>query len=250
MKGYKVLIEGKPLVEILPKLYETMSVREIAKKYHVSKSSVDSCANKLRLRHNEETEIRLGIHWGKDGKYHRGGKLPGQSTTLQRLVIEHYPTMTVTEIVEKFGVNYRSVSSIAYRLGLKHNEETNKRISASKRPPRQIITEEYRKNQSEKHKKIWRRERWKAINGIKRNEKIRVNLLPSRVKAAKAYLCVDRNYFSDNKIDPWALFYDEQTRRESPHYLCKEADYTEKYGIKFLPADGYKETDTNTEEQK
>lgn len=249
MKGYRIKIDGKPLPDVLPKLYETMSVREIANMYHVSKTAVDSWAHKLKLRHNEETELRLGVYLGSDGKYHRGLYCSdeGRVIPLREIVIKYYPTMLAREIAEKFGVNVKSVSSVAYREGLKHTEDTIKRMYASFCSPRQKITDEYRKHQSDIHKKAYRREQWKAVNGMARNEKIRVNLLPKRIKVIKAQLCRLRNYFSDNASDSWALFYDEQTVRESPLYRCKEDYYTEKYHIKFLPADGFEEEESAEE---
>lgn len=237
--------EGQHISETIKELYPTMSVREIADKMELPITTVRYWSTKFHLRHTEETIERLNVKQGIRQPGKRGRKaLLFHGMTLKEIAIKYWSDYSAVEIVEMFGCKRNSITCMAKSLGIKHSPETTKRLARmaqAKSKQAQAKDPTYRQRQSDIHKQLYKRERWKAENGLARNTKIRLDMLPHRYKSAKAMLVEKRNYFLDASIDPMALFYDEHTVRESPKYRYGEKHYEEKYGFKFLPADDFKE---------
>lgn len=233
-----VLLDGKPIAEVLPKFYRTMSLSEIVLKYGGSRSTLYAWVSKLGLKHDAETVARL--------KKKQGAK-PGRKNYTRKhktycgmdvweIVKRYYPTMSSNEIKEKFGCPASYVRTIARELGVKHIVPMRKRshfVSCPKMSDKKMELARYRLKQT------YKMERYRLQNGLPRKNKWRINMAPIHIRKIMDYLCVKRGYFRDCGIDSLTLFYDDETRRDPPRCRRNEAYYTEHYGIKFAPGSGY-----------
>lgn len=130
-----------------------------------------------------------------------------------------YPRRLIAEVV---GLSQSTVYCYIHKFGGatfcgKSNEATRKAIS-------------------ETRKKIFRSERRRMMAGEAQRTKLKINLLPRSTQYVVARLKNRLAYFHADGDPFLTLCYDQQTRR-TPN----EAYFTEKYGIRFVPADGYKE---------
>lgn len=130
-----------------------------------------------------------------------------------------YPRRLIAEVV---GLSLSTVYCYIHKFGGatfcgKSNEATRKAIS-------------------ETRKKIFRSERRRMMAGEAQRTKLKINLLPRSTQFAVAKLKHHYAYFHADGDHFLTLCYDGQTRRNR-----NEAYYEQKYGIKFVPADGYKE---------
>ena len=241
-KGCKYKIHGRSLEEMLPVLFPRMSSCEIGKEYGVSPSSVVYWAKKLGLRHDEETAARLKKkRWfPSDGsrclppntKYYQG-------KDLREIVLQYYPDMSTKEMSKKFGWTPSRINIVAKELGIRHSENVYKKHPAP--TLRRSWTDEQKRKRSEDLKRLFKEEERRILSGLPRKTKYHLRTIPLKILGIKIFLCKRRNYFSDNDIDPMALFYDAETIRFSPSYRKTEEDYAKEYGLQFLPADDYEE---------
>lgn len=241
----RTFIDGEPLYEVLPQMYQNMSGGEISSCLGISRATVSIWVNRLGLAHSSETIERLKSSKkqlmrkiGKKERVYHG-------MTVREIVLRYFPTSTSGEISDRFGCSFSYVKKVARDLGVKHTEETKKRIYARRTAWRHSLSEEERKMLGEKRRKLFRLEKWRRESGIRRTTKLRISVLTKKQKYAKGFLCARRNYFADSSIDPYALFYDEETIRFSSTYRYSEEYYTKKYGLRFLPADGYEDENSS-----
>lgn len=85
----------------------------------------------------------------------------------------------------------------------------------------------------------YHRERLRLMSGMKQETKMKVSLLPKRIRRAISNQCSCRNYFYIGEIINCTLYYDGNTQRS----LKTERILAKRYGIKFVPA----EEETNDE---
>lgn len=244
----RTFIDGKPIYEILPQMFRDMSSGEISRCIGVTRGTVAVWAKLLGLSHSEETLARIksvrtgNIALGNSAKK----KKLYQGLTIPEIVSRYFPSLSSREISDRFGCSASYVRTVARELGVKHSKETEKRITALRLSCRSYhpMNDEEKQKWLEKRRKMLKTERWRQDSGLPRRTKIRFSVLTAKQKNAKHTLCALRNYFSDCSIDPYALFYDEQTVRHSPKYRYDEGYYEKKYGLRFLPADGCEEETT------
>lgn len=229
-------------VEQLRVGYVTHSAQELHQSTGISVSVISQLAWKRKWRHDKATEIRLRLRW-INGRYTTKRLYNG--LTMQELVVRYYPDYSSTEIANMVGdgVTYQSINKAARKYGVAHSEETLARIREKQRkgPKSRPHTDSERSHLSAKASKMLKREKWRLENGMPQVTRRPLSLAPQGVKRMMWNLAKRRHYFCDCRVDSYALFYDDHTIRDSPKYLRKESYYTEKYGIKFLPADGFGE---------
>lgn len=238
-----VLLDGKPIAEVLPKLYRTMSLSEIVLKYGGSRSTLHSWVSKLGLKHDEETKARLRRKQGAKGgrkPYHRRQKTYC-GMVIQDIVRKYFPVMSSREIKDKFGCPDSYVRTVARELNISHTEETKARLIAyrQKMIPHPKKTDEQIDFLSYWHTQTYKMERFRLENGLPRKTKIQINIASPHIRKLMQCLCARRGYYRNCRIDSYTLFYDDETRRDPPRCRRTEAYYTERYGIKFAPGEGY-----------
>lgn len=127
-----------------------------------------------------------------------------------------YPRRLIAEVV---GLSLSTVYCYIHKFGGatfcgKSNEATRKAIS-------------------ETRKKIFRSERRMMMAGEAQRTKLKINLLPRNTQYVVARLKNRHAYFHADGDPFLTLCYDHET-----HRTPNEAHFTQKYGIKFVPADG------------
>lgn len=231
---------NEDVVEQLRLGYLRKSAGELHRETGISAMSIRMLAWKRKWRHDEETERRLGVRW-VDGRYTTGKLYHGK--TVREIVMEYYPTMTSLEIASKFGCTQQAVISAAHRYGVEHNVDCKKRIAALRvENGNYPFSAESRKRISDCSRKNWRRfkvDKWRKENGIAQRTNLRFSIASDRVKKKMKYIACYRGYYRDCVLDSYTLFYDEQTRRFSPHYRQSEEWLTSHYGIIFRPTAEY-----------
>ncbi len=161
-------------------------------------------------------------------------ELCAHNVELESVVRSRYPTMTASEIGLEYGLCPSTVRKWARRLGVGHTPETLERIRRGQEANRaKGRTEEA----SRKRAKLWKRRRradeLRVLSGLPQKTAHRFKKMPSRCYKAIWYYVNYRGYFQVDG-EPFNLYYDGQTRR-TPF----EERAAGKYGIRFLPADGY-----------
>lgn len=186
---------------------------------------------------------------------------------VDRIVAEEYPHYSEGEIVARHPdiITEGQVKASVLRQGLEHTQETIERLRREQRERGTQSLARMRDTESEAHRK-WRyalsagkREKLRKMNltrlmlGEKPIGKLLLydkhtkRMLKTRGKLARVY-----NYFIDDEpdISPFmknTLYYDKETRRLKKRYknsdFGTEAYFTRKYGIRFVAAEDYTETD-------
>lgn len=150
----------------------------------------------------------------------------------RRIVLEMYPLHSGNEIAKILGVTREAVNSMARRLGVKHTEETSRRlmrkwVEGSMQP-------NVKEKRAEKIRNIIAMERLRVASGKKQLTKRKVIRQPNRSMCARRYLISKYNYFYDQEFcEPLTIFYDEETKRLPPE---REQYYTDTYHLHFEEA--------------
>lgn len=145
-----------------------------------------------------------------------------------------YPDYSTSEISAKTGISVCAVRMYSYRHKLKHSDEGIKRIREKvNRCALSAIDRNTYHRIAEGRKIMVRKEKRRMIFGERRQTKIRVSILPIRIRLRMAYMCNIYNYFRDTDINKAVLYYDKETKRS----MLSEKRAIEKYGIKFEEAD-------------
>ena len=150
----------------------------------------------------------------------------------RKIVLEMYPLHSGNEIAKILGVTREAVNSMARRLGVKHTEETSRRlmrkfIEGSMQP-------DVKGKRTEKIRNIIAMERLRVASGKKQLTRRKVIRQPNRSMCARRYLISKYNYFYDQEIcEPLTIFYDEETKRLPPE---REQYYTDTYHLRFEEA--------------
>lgn len=138
-----------------------------------------------------------------------------------------YPVMTTREIADRYGINYGRVNKIARDLGVSHGPEVRERMRAEN-------AERVRASRSKidfaasaaKRKRKRRYDELRVMSGLEPLTRLPVKTMPYKAYKAKWHLC--RRYgYMEAEGDPYALLYDEQTRR------MDEGFYERKYKLRF-----------------
>lgn len=151
----------------------------------------------------------------------------------EEIVRANYPTMSASEIADKFPIPKGRVTAIVKRLGLKHTPETKER---PKRKTRERClsarTPDSFRRQVETWKKTRKMEHFRFMSGMPQQTKFRFATMPERTYKAIWNLTTRYNYFRDEEVGgPYTLFYDNQTHRTPMEHL-----YIKRYGLKFKEA--------------
>lgn len=137
----------------------------------------------------------------------------------RKIVMEMYPLHSGSEIAKILGVTREAVNSMARRLGVRHTEDTSKRL---------------KEKRTEIIKRIIAMERLRVASGKKQLTKRKIVRQPNRSMCARHYLVSKYNYFYDKDLgESLTVFYDKETKRLSPE---KERHYIETYHLRFEEA--------------
>lgn len=136
---------------------------------------------------------------------------------VEELVRRWYPTMSAMEIVKKFGLNCceNTVKRYARLLGVKKDS---------------CFRESWNRKISESHRRTFRMEHMRVMSGMAKRTGKRVRTVPKRVYWARYFLIHHNGYVRTD--DMLVLLYDSGTKRSR-----LEERYTQRLGIRFLPAD-------------
>lgn len=163
--------------------------------------------------------------------------------TISQIVVRYYPDYSSHELAKMYGVTSTSICRYANKMGVAHTEETLlrlKRKTAVGSPCMRKSPATIAKMKKTIKRKI-RKDKERILNGKKPLYRQALSIAPRRIREVMYWLSKKRGYFCDCSVNSFALFYDEDTVRESPSYKVGEDYYKEKYGLVFLPADDYKE---------
>ena len=138
-----------------------------------------------------------------------------------------YPVMTTREIADRYGINYGRVNKIARDLGVSHGPEVLERMRAEN-------AERVRASRSKidfaastaKRKRKRRYDELRIMSGLEPFTRLHVKTMPYKAYKAKWHLCRRYGYMEAGG-DPYALLYDDQTRR------IDEGFYERKYKLRF-----------------
>lgn len=148
-------------------------------------------------------------------------------TERQKVVIAMYPDHSVMEIGTYLKCDCAALYKFAKKLGLKHTEETSRRI---KRKQMENLKKAYSKEVNAKRKKtrakVQMMEEFRAISGKPQLTNIRMKQMPDKSYHAKYHLIRKYGYFGFDG-EPYIIGYDQNTKR------CNEDYFKKKYGFTF-----------------
>ena len=161
-------------------------------------------------------------------------ELASHDKSMEETVRRLYPAMTASEIGLEYGLCPSTVRSWAHRLGVGHTPETLERIRREQEANR---AKGRTAEAGRKRAIVWKRRRrmdeLRVLSGLPPKTGHRFKKMPLKCYKAIWYYVNYRGYFQvDGEL--YNLYYDGQTRR-TPF----EERAASKYGIRFLPADGY-----------
>lgn len=151
----------------------------------------------------------------------------------KNVIRELYPTTSAPEIGNMLGITKSAVNNIARRLGVRHTEETKKRLFEN------FINESRKKETQEKRisaiREMIKREKRRFVYGLPQKTKRKFSFTPKKNLHARNNLCSAYNYFYNKDYgDLLTIFYDSETSRLP---VEREEYYTKRYGIQFREAD-------------
>lgn len=150
-----------------------------------------------------------------------------------QVIRDLYPTHSATEVGKRLGIAKASVNDLAKRLGVKHTDETAKRIQ--KESVARTRTDEANRKRQETLRKILAVEKLRAASGLPQKTKRKFKTVPGKCMNARNYLCRKYNYFYDKDYgELLTLFFDSDTRMLNDE---QKKHYETEYSIKFLQAE-------------
>lgn len=170
----------------------------------------------------------------------RGGELRHELSTkyegIEEAVRRFYPSMSASEMSARFGWPVQRINKWAWRLGVRHNEETLGRI---RRQELERLAEARRRTDQAAKARKWKRRRradeLRFLSGQPQETRFRFGVLGKDAYKMVWWLVRKRNYFR-MEGEPRTLYYDGETER-SPN----EGRLAEKYRLEFRPAADYEE---------
>ena len=150
-----------------------------------------------------------------------------------QVIRELYPTHSATEVGKRLGITKASVNELAKRLGVKHTDETTKRIQ--KESAARTRTDDANRKRHETLRKVLAVEKLRAASGLQQKTKRKFKTVPDKCMNARNYLCRKYNYFYDKDYgELLTLFFDSETRLLTDE---QKKHYETEYSIKFLQAE-------------
>jgi len=152
----------------------------------------------------------------------------------ERIVKEHYATMTGHEIERKFGMTNNYANKTARRLGLRHGAETEERIRREAlRNLREGLKNVDQAAKTKRWKTTRRLDEMRVWNGEPQRTRFRMKAVTRRAYAAMWNLMRKYGYYFCEG-EPYTLLYDDDTRRRPVGGgRGSEEFYAAKYGIEF-----------------
>ena len=144
-----------------------------------------------------------------------------------------YPDLSATEVGKILGITKASVNNLARRLGVKHTDDTTKRIQ--KESAARTRTDEANRKRQETLRKVLAVEKLRAASGLPQKTKRKFKTVSGKCMNARNYLCRKYNYFYDKDYgELLTLFFDSKTRMLTDE---QKKHYETEYSIKFLQAE-------------
>lgn len=145
-----------------------------------------------------------------------------------RVVTELFPVMTSTEIEQRYGFNRSHVLTYASRAGVRSSAEKLERIRRMASERAWGFLSKGREKSADSRKRTVRLERWRMLSGMRRKTRLRLTLVPKRIRDAKKYLVHHYDYFADAD-DEYLLYY-----HAGAHRTKKEDFYTQAHHLRFM----------------
>lgn len=160
-----------------------------------------------------------------------GGKVKPRKpldSEIKRIVLEYYPVMTPTEMVEKFGHSKSTYHHYACELGVEHNEECKKRLRAERAHRVKKVNPYMRDKEgfSKKMRLVRRMEELRVSLGLPQQTRLRLRSMPLNYYKARWRLLNKKGYI-ELIGEPFDFAYDGETTR------VNESLHERKYGFKF-----------------
>lgn len=151
-----------------------------------------------------------------------------QKETIRRM----YPNTLAKDIASTLGLTYVQVKGFAWRQRLKHDSVWFRKMTA-RNVTKYNRTPAMRQEASRKRLILFKQERRRALFGERKKTKLRISLLPKKVRQNKYSLCYKYGYFSGGDPNSTTLYFDSQTRRNA-----RSEEYSKRvYGIRFEQGD-------------
>ena len=212
-------------------MYYDNDSKTIADVVGLTPKQVAGYAHRQGLRHSNAVNA-----WQSRKNGQNASRATDKFTDEQRHIIAKlYPQRSSREIAELLNVGKSCVVNFAKKNNLHHTEECIQRLRHERtmKSIKARTAETYRKISVTRHR-TYLSERLCLLSGKKKETKIIVSILPPKCRRRMTMLCTKFNYFRDEDTNKAVVYYDSETRRNS-----KAEQYAqEKYGIKFVSADG------------
>lgn len=242
VKGRRVFSEQEQ--EYIRNNLRAIGIRAVAKNLHASTVTIANWAEGVGIYHRKR-QAPCGT-----------SRMSPRTLYIREILLREWADHTPKELEEKYGIPRKVLINKFCKLNLdiEHSPQTLERIrqERSKSLARtctkmhQIVKslppEEKARFCAKRGRTLARRiayDRMRVMMGEKPLMKRKYSILSFAASHAKWYLSKTYDYFvPEGETDPYALYYDAQTRRRPLDTgQGSEAYYVKRYGFKFLPAD-------------
>ncbi len=242
VKGRRVFSEQEQ--EYIRNNLRALGFRAVAKNLHASTVTIGNWAE------------GVGIYCRKRRTPCGTSRMSPRTLYIREILLREWADHTPKELEEKYGIPRKVFINKFYKLGLdiEHSPQTLERIrqerskslARNRAKMHQIIKslppEEKARFCAKRGRTLARRiayDRMRVMMGERPLMKRKIRILSLAASHAKWHLIRTHNYFvPEGETDPYALYYDAQTRRRPLDTgRGSEAYYIETYGFKFFPAD-------------
>jgi len=157
-----------------------------------------------------------------------------KSAFMRKEVERLYPTMTVSEIANLLGCTISYVNNVSFRKGLRHNEETQRRIQETWNNNRQRAYDpDVLARRGAAQRRLFKVERLRICSGIPQKTRRHFRELPVRVMRGRNFL-IRRGYcLPDPDGDYLTLIINPACKPFPNRINATEQYFAQKYGVKF-----------------
>lgn len=157
---------------------------------------------------------------------------PINDTTVAK-IIELYPNHTSREIASMLSISRTTVNFYARKNNIIHSAEfrgaIHERVLSSLNSD--AAKKKRKATQQQKKRRLYMMERFRLMSGDKQKTKVHISKVSVGARKIISKYINKYNYFQVED-EPFTLYYDSETKRTRT-----EKYVTEKYRIKFIPAD-------------
>lgn len=149
-----------------------------------------------------------------------------------------YPTMLSTEIAAVLGCTPSNVCTLAARRGVRHNENTLRRIRAANiENIKKAVTPEVLARRAARQRRLFKMERLRILSGEPQKTRRKFRTIPINVKAARNRIIRLGYCLRHPDGDGLTLLITPACRPFPKRRDATESHYVQKYGFKFVHTD-------------